>query len=713
MAINDDLANAVLRNSHRTVQFEKTINRQIQGNLVQLERELARILADGDLAGALTRFQERRLTRLRKDVNEAINTTYAANTKSLQLGLFPIAQQTQRLTIESFNRVIGVDIFNVTLVPAELRALASNPVVLGGTVTENWVKQNRSLTQAFTEQMRLGLAQGETNDQLVNRIIGKPTGAKQSVIVDGKTKSVPQRAGGVMDVSKRQATALVRTSAQSVSNTTLQSIYNDNDDVIAGVATLVTLDGRTTLICMSLSGGQWSLKTGDPLPDSETQDPYPGPPPYHWNALAGDTMVETQQGLRRIDSIEPGEMVMTGKGRFRPCYAVHRKFHKGRILEVGFDSGAKLMITDDHPIAVVGRGWQAVDDLEVGDECFEYSEGSEPSEHRPTPCGVADCSPALLVEELVSDEVHCLPLFRNFSVDLEHHASGEGEVDDVAVLAELEQVLAVPEMLKDADEVAFASRRARGEVSSAFQHGCVDGGAVAHGVAGTHSLRDLGEARVGVLGEAVRPDLGRVVLSGGVRQRGSLALASGGDAELAASAGDCVVRKSEIPFDGAQRFAAVDVAALDELLEKVTVVPGAAFRHTSCTSIVERAWQGEVFNLSVVGDETYVANGVLVHNCRTVISPITKSWEELGAGKKSKILDEAKSPDRVRASMNGEAPGRQQYSGFLRGESKKFQNSVLGKTRADLFRAGKLELNQLTDASLKVLSLDELMKVIG
>lgn len=332
MGVNDELANAVLRNTHRTVAFEKTVNQQIRGNLVELERELARMLGDADLESALPRFQEQRLTRLRKDVNEAINTTYLGNTRDLQAGLTEIAAQTQRLTIQSFNKVFTYDIFDVTLTRAELRTLARNPVVLGGTTTENWFKQNRGLKQGFVERMRLGLAQGETNQQLVNRLIGTPTGARETVIIKGKKRSVQLRSGGLMDVPKHQATALVRTSAQTVSNETLDTIYRDNDDVIGGIATIVTLDGRTTLICMSLSGASWDVKTGDPLPESPKQIPYPGPPPYHWQCrtvvspitksweeLFGKKKAEILDIAKRPDSVRasmngevPGRQQYTG-----------------------------------------------------------------------------------------------------------------------------------------------------------------------------------------------------------------------------------------------------------------------------------------------------------------------------------------------------------------------------------------------------------------
>jgi hypothetical protein len=314
--INTELANGVLRQQHHLIRFEKTIDAAIQGNLTELSRELASQVGDADIEGALSRFQEERLTRLRGDANEVINKTYAANTRDLQLGLNQIATATQAGTVKTINTAFTYDITGITLNPHELKQLSRNPVVLGEKVTENWQKQNRNVKQAFVREMRLGIAQGETNQQLVNRVIGKPTGSRERVIIDGKARSVPQRTGGIMQVSKREATALVRTSAQTVSNRTLDAIYRDNADIIQGVAVLVTLDGRTTVICMSVSGGRWSLKTGDPLPGSANQIPYPGPPPYHyqcrtiispitfsWSFLSGGKQKEILNKAKRPQSV--------------------------------------------------------------------------------------------------------------------------------------------------------------------------------------------------------------------------------------------------------------------------------------------------------------------------------------------------------------------------------------------------------------------------
>lgn len=281
--INKALETGILRNQHHIVQFEKAIDSQIQANLLELQRELRLEIEGGDF-GSRPATQQRRLKGLQSDVNKLINDTYRQNTVDLQKGLTGIARQTERLTVNAINSAFTFDITSVTLTRNELRALAQNPTVLGGKVTENWWKQKTNLQQKFVQQMRLGLAQGETNAQLVNRVLGKPTGKRRTVTAsNGRRVSESIRTGGIMDASRREATALVRTSAQTVSNDTLLATYRENSDVIGAIEVLVTLDGRTTHICISLSGGIWDLNTGEPLPSSPKKIGWPGPAPYHWN----------------------------------------------------------------------------------------------------------------------------------------------------------------------------------------------------------------------------------------------------------------------------------------------------------------------------------------------------------------------------------------------------------------------------------------------
>ncbi len=85
----------------------------------------------------------------------------------------------------------------------------------------------------------------------------------------------------------------------------------------------------------------------------------------------------------------------------------------------------------------------------------------------------------------------------------------------------------------------------------------------------------------------------------------------------------------------------------------------------------------------------------LHYRCRSVRTPIVKEEYRLGG------LGE-------RASMDGPVDNQLTYGGFLRRQSKEFQDDVLGPRRAALFRSGKVKINQFTDDAGRVLTLDEL-----
>ena len=89
-------------------------------------------------------------------------------------------------------------------------------------------------------------------------------------------------------------------------------------------------------------------------------------------------------------------------------------------------------------------------------------------------------------------------------------------------------------------------------------------------------------------------------------------------------------------------------------------------------------------------------------NCRSSTSPVLKSWRELG-------FDADELPAGTRASMNGQVPADQTYDGFLRKQPKAFQDEVLGKTKADLFRSG-VKVDRFTDASGVEYTLDQLKR---
>jgi hypothetical protein len=65
------------------------------------------------------------------------------------------------------------------------------------------------------------------------------------------------------------------------------------------------------------------------------------------------------------------------------------------------------------------------------------------------------------------------------------------------------------------------------------------------------------------------------------------------------------------------------------------------------------------------------------------------------------------------AKYVGDIPRNFNYEEFLKRQPLSFQERVLGKTKAQLFRSGKLELSQFIDSSGRTLTLDQLYSLYG
>lgn len=92
--------------------------------------------------------------------------------------------------------------------------------------------------------------------------------------------------------------------------------------------------------------------------------------------------------------------------------------------------------------------------------------------------------------------------------------------------------------------------------------------------------------------------------------------------------------------------------------------------------------------------------------CRSITVAVTKSFSELGVN-----ADEL--PAAKRSSMDGQVEGGTRFADWLRSKDEATQQKVLGKTRADLFRSNKLDLDQFTKSDGTVLTLDELKNAYG
>ena len=90
-------------------------------------------------------------------------------------------------------------------------------------------------------------------------------------------------------------------------------------------------------------------------------------------------------------------------------------------------------------------------------------------------------------------------------------------------------------------------------------------------------------------------------------------------------------------------------------------------------------------------------------NCRSTITPVVKSWQELG-------LSGPDLPPATRASMNGQVAADLSYGDWLLKQPASVQDEVLGVAKGRLFRRGELPIDRFVDESGRSYTLDELRR---
>lgn len=124
------------------------------------------------------------------------------------------------------------------------------------------------------------------------------------------------------------------------------------------------------------------------------------------------------------------------------------------------------------------------------------------------------------------------------------------------------------------------------------------------------------------------------------------------------------------------------------------------------TSIQCIAYDGSTYDMDnkPIGKKSLPYRELPAHfNCRSIYMPILKSFKEIGS-------DFPEMPKSTRSSMDGQVPEETTFKDFLDRKGEAFQDEVLGKGKAKLWRDGKITLQQLLDQSGNPIPLKELDK---
>lgn len=258
MNLSDKLADSAVTRQIRLQRYSAGLRNRV---ISLLEDAATDIIAKLSGAKELTTFSRDRLTKQLSDIRQLIDKYYQDITGLTAVELQDLARIEAEWTLKTINTAVGAEI--VSSMPSEkvLGELAKDTLIMGAPSAEWWKRQSGDFQFRFVNEMRMGLAQGETNAQLVKRVRSVET------------------------ISKRNAEALVRTSVSAVASEARRQTYRENDDVVKGIQQVSTLDGRTTDICIAYAGASWDLD-GNPI--NGTKLPYNGGLPRHWGERSSE-----------------------------------------------------------------------------------------------------------------------------------------------------------------------------------------------------------------------------------------------------------------------------------------------------------------------------------------------------------------------------------------------------------------------------------------
>jgi hypothetical protein len=246
------LADQLIARAVDLLRFSAGEKAQIVAILQRMEEELIQLLQEGDL----TEIGRRDKAALLRQAQAVISQYYGEASDEVGRSLASLGELESKATAAGLGAAF-YGYVEPSLPTAEFfRRLVDDTLIQGAPSADWWKRQGGDVAFRFQTAVSQGLAEAETNAAIIKRV------------------------REALDVTRRNAAALVQTSVQTVANASRMETFQANTDLVRGVRQLSTLDGKTSLICIGYSGGKWKL---DGTPITPTTLPFNGGPPRHWN----------------------------------------------------------------------------------------------------------------------------------------------------------------------------------------------------------------------------------------------------------------------------------------------------------------------------------------------------------------------------------------------------------------------------------------------
>ncbi|MCK9532613.1 MAG: phage minor head protein [Gammaproteobacteria bacterium] len=514
----------------------------------------------------------------------------------------------------------------------------------------------------------LGIVNGETTDTIASQI---------KKLTDTRTIA--------------QARAVVLTATNHAGAMARRAAWQPYHKLFVGERYDAVLDSRTTIICASNDGKVFPFNEGPQ-------------PPLHYNSVAKGEMVLTSRGYIKIEDVKIGDFVLTHKGRFKKVLnTMFKKSDNGVIRVMTNNVGLTIKVTDEHPLLCVGKGWVRADEVSVGDELY-YNGHNTMNCADGSPCSNITHPknyPALFNQNIIPYSVGFESVSMPSPITFNSYFKGwNSKVKNSIVYNKLMNIFN-PILLK-----SQLNRHFRWPLLFSLCYGQAikhfsSYKSIFNRIIFNHSFGVPLIHFVSFFSMAKRP----MIFAGIDSQRyisvpynrGHLRFSKSFNIMYFAPPTHSAISQAKFPFYTSKGFLQSMVMLKNKILAKLLIFKVKHFYTSIVNDINIVAYNDLVFNLEVEEDNSYLVNGVIVHNCRSVRIPELKPEYDLNI-------------ESTRASSSGPVSAKLTYPEWLERQNKAVQNEVLGKTRAEAFRKGEIKIEQFINNKGATLTLEQLRK---
>jgi SPP1 gp7 family putative phage head morphogenesis protein len=209
---------------------------------------VARIIRADPTAQAVARRAARRdIQRLLDEVESLTGETFDEVHRLVRQRLAEVGAHQGTVAAAQLRGTIQAAGVRIALVPGRvginrMKAILDASPIDGDLLVDWFEGQAENVLRRVRRQLRVGMARGETMDQLIVRIRGRRIGPGRYV-------------GGALQTSHRDAEAIVRTAVTHVANVAHFETYSANGDLTEEYDYVAVLDSRTTLQCIGADAG--------------------------------------------------------------------------------------------------------------------------------------------------------------------------------------------------------------------------------------------------------------------------------------------------------------------------------------------------------------------------------------------------------------------------------------------------------------------------